>query len=414
VTPPDARAQGLAASSPVRHGSAPNRTALLAVVASAVFSAILLAVYALSFEDGRDVGGLIYGRDFVNLHLAGRIIAEDRLPVLFDNAAYMEALRDWLGPDYSIHHWSYPPSLLWLAEGFGRLGYPVALLIWTLGGAAFLVVALRSCGLPAWLGALAVLSPAGLLNIVAGQNGFLTAALFLVAVLATVSGRAFGAGAAWAALTMKPHLGVVVLPWLFASRRWGTVAAGAVVLALLIGATVWRYGAEPWLLFASETMPFQRAVLEEWSGVLTWLVPTLFMQGRLLGLPTGLCYALHATGAAVAIWFLVRSWPARGDMRGAVTWIALGTFAILPYSFVYDLVLLQAVLLLWIREPEALFATRSATSGATLWCLVWFLPFASILIAAGTGVQAAPLVLLLMLWCRARAAREAGDVGSAG
>ncbi|MGP1355050.1 glycosyltransferase family 87 protein [Roseicyclus sp.] len=397
-------------------GRRPNRAALAVVLATAAVSVALLVLYASGVEGGRDDAGLIYGRDFVNLHLAGRIIAEDRLPVLFDNAAYMEALRAWLGPGYSVHHWSYPPSLLWLAEGFGRLPYPVALLIWTLAGAGLLILALRVCGVPAWLGALACLSPAGLLNILAGQNGFLTAALFLLAVLATVASRPLGAGLAWAALTMKPHLGVVVLPWLLASRRWGAIGAGTLFLAVLVGATIWRYGTEPWVLFVTETMPFQRRVLEEWQDVLTYLVPTLFMQGRLLGFPTEVAYALHAGGVALAVWLLVHGWPRRDDLRDTLTWIALGTFAILPYSFVYDLVLLQAVLLLWIHEPEKLFGTRQVARGAALWCLAWVLPFASALIAASVNLQVAPFFLLLMLWCRARAARRErrGGVGSAG
>ena len=53
------------------------------------------------------------------------------------------------------------------------------------------------------------LAPACLINAVGGQNGFLTAALFLGAILLSTAGRSL-AGVLFGLLTFKPHLGFVL------------------------------------------------------------------------------------------------------------------------------------------------------------------------------------------------------------
>lgn len=376
-----------------------QRSIIVAIVASAVIGAVLLLFLALSLEAGKDASGMVYGRDFLNLHLSGQLLEEGKVMALFDNDAYMAEMRARMGSDYSVHHWSYPPTLFWLAEALGRLPYHLAFLAWTLGGATLFALALWVAGVPLWLAGLGCLAPASVINVVSGQNGLLTAAILVFALVATVSGRAPAAGLAWAVLTIKPHLGVIVLPYLVASRRWAVIGAGALVLMLMLAVTLLRYGQEPWVLYFGETSRFQRGVLESWEGVLLYLVPSVFMQGRLLGLPIPWAYALQGVAALVALWLLVRRWPGRAArLRDALTWVVLGTFAVLPYSFVYDLVVLQAVLLLWAREPGRLFAVADPARAAALWCVAWFLPVIGVVVAATAALQVVPFVLLWILW----------------
>lgn len=84
-------------------------------------------------------------------------------------------------------------------------------------------------------------------------------------------------------------------------------------------------------------------------------------------------------------------------MRDWLIWFALGSFAILPYSFVYDMVIFQAVLAFWRNDPECLFGLKTQKAAEWLWIFSWMLPFASTVIAGAAAIQITPLFLLFML-----------------
>ncbi len=161
--------------------------------------------------------GHVIGRDFINLYTAGALLAEGNFAPLFSGSDYMAVIRGNWGDDYPVHNWSYPPTLFWPALFFSHFGYYVGLFAWYLLGILLIVLAVRALGLnPLWT-VFIVLSPAGALNILAGQNGFIVGALIVFACV-HLTRRPILAGLSWAILTMKPHLGIVALPLLFAGR----------------------------------------------------------------------------------------------------------------------------------------------------------------------------------------------------
>ncbi len=378
----------------------------------AVLGAAVLAVYFVSAADLVDTSGQRVGRDFLNLHVAGTLIGEGRVAALFDGAAYLAALREIVGdPDYPDHNWSYPPLVFPLAQAVAALPYALALALWHAAGIAAVVAAARVLGLCATWGAVVAFSPAGVLAIYTGQNGLFAAALVAVAVHLGQAGRPVAAGLAWAVLAAKPHLGLVVLPMLGVQRRPGVILAGGVFLALGIGATLALYGPEPWQRFLADTAPQQRAVVERGEGLLLWLMPSFFIQGRLWGLGLSGAYALHALGALLALVLLARSLPerrgtGRGTGRDWLTWLVLGTFLLLPYSFFYDVVVYQLVLALWHRTPGRLFAMAEGKAACYLWALAWLMPVVGIASAAYLGLQPMPFFLMVLLWRRAIAGRQ--------
>lgn len=383
-------------------------TLLLTLVSSGALYLFYLSGLQAS---GYDAAGLLLGRDFLNLHFAGTLLGQGEMPTLFDQAAYVEAMQAHLGRDYTVHNWSYPPHMFPLAQLAAWLPYFVALGLWTLGGLALTCLGARLAGVPlVWL-APVVLSPAVTVNLLAGQNGTYTAGLLLLALVLAERRRWLGAGLCWALLTVKPHLGLLALPMVLLRRQWRIVAAGAICLSVIVALTLALYGAEPWQLFFTETTAQQRVVVEQWRGLLLKLMPTTFIAGRLAGLETGTAYLLHGGVAVLTLLLLWRSWPGQGGtLRDWITWFSLGTFLLLPYSFYYDLVILQVMLVLWVGEPRALFPTRSQAVAQIAWYAAWFLPYLCYLAAFAWSLQPAPVLLLLMLSGRVMARSRTAPV----
>ncbi len=75
------------------------------------------------------------------------------------------------------------------------------------------------------------------------------------------------------------------------------------------------FGATPWIEFLTYTSRQQKIVLENWSGLIYFIVPSGFMQGRLLDFDVRWAYASHLIVALVGIWFAVRAWPGRAEQQ---------------------------------------------------------------------------------------------------
>lgn len=366
---------------------------------SSAICLLLLAWYYVASRSGfePDPSSLIVGRDFINMYVGGGLIADGNVAPLYSQNDYTRVIREMYGEDYPVHNWSYPPTLFWPAMLFSQFEYYLSLSLWILFGASLMLLTTRVLGLnPIW--ALVIfLSPAGVLNLVAGQNGYVTAALMTLA-FAFAAQRPAISGLNWAILTMKPHLGLVALPLLFFNRQWRVIIFGGTAFLLLVGSTLVVWGVEPWKQFLSYTTRQQRVVLENWDGLMYFIVPTGFMQGRLWGIEISSSYILHALIAGVGTWLAWRAWPDRAtELRRLLTWFVVTTFLILPYSFLYDLVVFQIVLVLWIKDPEALFILKPSTS-RILWKLFWMLPFLSFSVADTTSIQIGPIVFAFMLW----------------
>lgn len=372
---------------------------LIAAVLCAAVSFLILGAYLFSLSAGFEPGkvNIIAGRDFVNLHTAGELLSAGKPEVLFSEDAYMEVLWGKYGPDYTVHNWSYPPTMFWTATFFGLFDYFAALTIWHALGVLLIIGAVRTLKLPIFWALLIVFSPAGVLNIIAGQNGFIIAALTIFA-LAFATHRPALSGLSWAILTIKPHLGILALPMLFFQRGWSVILSGAIAFSFLVVITIFAWGIDPWVSFLTYTTNQQRVVLETWGGLMYLIVPTGFMQGRVLGLDPLGAYVLHAVVAVIGLFLAARAWPkCKDDLRLTITWFVISTFLILPYSFLYDLVIFQIVLVLWHRDADKLFGLTQKYADY-LWIFCWFAPILSWAIVDATLVQVMPPLLAFMLW----------------
>jgi hypothetical protein len=249
-----------------------------------------------------------------------------------------------------LHPWIYPPSYLVLALPFGQLDFG-----WAYGAAMALSFAMLMAALLVGergrrrtiLAAAALLAPAASLNVLVGQNAFLTSAL-LYGGFRLLNKYPALAGALWGGLTVKPQLALMAPVALVAARQGQALlgfvagALGLVVLStMVLGPDAWRQ----WLALAAD--PANQTWMA-WSQLSLMWGDSIYSCAALLGAgPMGAAAAqgaaILAAGASVA-WLFVR--PAAPELRLGVL-LAATVFAA-PHVAGYDelLLALAAALLL--------------------------------------------------------------------
>lgn len=133
----------------------------------------------------------------------------------------------------------YPPDSLFLFIPFSLPPFGWGLLLFNFAGIAFFALAARPYlpkGLPLIL---AICSPATLLCLFFGQTALFVAGFWLLAFR--------GRWAAVAALTFKPHMGVLSV---LALRSWLEVLQTLALIVVLVAASMAAFGAHVWIDFA--------------------------------------------------------------------------------------------------------------------------------------------------------------------
>jgi hypothetical protein len=362
---------------------------------------LLLLPYIMTAHGHLDWSGHALGRDFVNYWSAGHLVAEGHVPIIFDREGFLAAEHRLFDPLLPFHFWSYPPVALFLVAPLGLLPYVPGLIVWSLFGVAVLVPAARSFleNRREWV--LLAACPATAIDIALGQNGAITAAL-LIGGLSLWDRRPLTAGAVLGLLVFKPQLAIMLPIAVLAERRWTTMAAAGAVALGLLALSVPVFGLEAWRAFFSKTLETQRLMLTQGVGPFQWMMPTVLMSGRLMGLPfivAATFQAVFAVGAVFAVW---TGWRGPGDREAKVCLLMAATFVASPQAFNYDLIpAAAAALVLWRRDRTSW--------GHGLSLLIWGLPILMIALQAMDAIgergylvkpvmAIAPLALAGLTW----------------
>ncbi len=345
----------------------------------------------LPSEGLRDVAGYALGRDFVNIWTAARLMLSGHIEQAYDLSAYMSAMRAYMGAGFPFHNWSYPPSILPFTLPFGLLAYGPALVLWSaLGLVAYLAVArpknLRAHWLPMLLLAF---GPASLVNLLSGQNGFFTAALFLGG-FQLLNRRPVLAGIVFGLLTCKPQLGILIPFALLLLGQWRAIAAAAITAALLVLVSIGLFGIDLWHSYMQVTAAHQRALLHLFEGFYTTMMPGPYAAMRGIGLAHSSAFLVHAATAFVASVAALGILRREGASARAILALALATMLVTPYGYSYDLTAISAALVVY------LYSQRPTARERVLYGALWVLPAAtySIMLA---HMPWAPVILLLPL-----------------
>jgi hypothetical protein len=227
----------------------------------------------------------------------------------------------------------YPPTFLLIVWPFGMMPFGWAMGVWlAVTGVAWLG-SLRVAMPPvSWL--LPVLTlPAAWLNLAAGQNGFLTAALLNLA-LGWAERFPLAAGVCLGCLAYKPQFAMVLPVALVALGRWRVLAAAVLTGLAMIGASVWAFGTAAWRGFLAQPAAAGEVLRtgSEAPGKMISLLGVLAAGHA----PVWAGYAAQGVlslAVCAVVWVLVR--------RGAVAaLVCAGSVLASPWLHRYDLVLL--------------------------------------------------------------------------
>ena len=343
--------------------------------------------------------GQIVGRDLAVFWGAAVLLWRGDVLMLFDSAVFLPALNDVFGQKLAFSPFPYPPNAIFMIWPLGLLPYLAAVPLWLGGTFAFLTAVLRRSQL-GWLAIAALLfSPASIVNICSGQNGFLSAA-FLCGGLLALERRPLLAGILIGLLSFKPQLGLLLPLLLISGGYWRSFAMAGITVVLLIVGSLPIVGGDGWWLYLTTSMTQQMDFLQHGSGFFQQMSFTYFMNARLLGADLSTAWLIQGvmtTIIAVAATLMFRT-RASHELKVATALVAVALVS--PYVLTYDLMIINVAILLagrngpWSRAAQGIFA------------LVWLLPIMSIL--PMPPITAGVLTLLFAtLWYRVRTTARA-------
>ncbi|MEO0607153.1 MAG: glycosyltransferase family 87 protein [Pseudomonadota bacterium] len=274
-----------------------------------------------------------------------------RLSTLFNVETYQAYLRDLHGLTMP-RNWSYPPSFILFLLPLAILPYAMSYSVWVIAGlTVFAGASLKSIRQAAANlrrhALLLALAPASLINAFFGQNGFITGVLLYLGVR-LASSRPVLSGICIGLLTIKPQLGLLIPFMLILTRNWTAIASATVTAMALFLLSGLFFGWQAWIDYVELAVPFQRYVMEEWSGLFLKMMPSAYAVGRQFGLDPTLCLLLQAPMTILAIGLTIWLYAKPRHNREATELLfLLCVFMATPYSFNYDMTALMPALLIY-------------------------------------------------------------------
>jgi hypothetical protein len=282
-----------------------------------------------------------YQMDFVSYWAAARLTVEGNPAGAYDVALHRAAELGAI-PLHGALPFAYPPCFLLPLAPFGLLTYPVAAFDWVLLSFAAYCASMRRWApdMP-WL---ALSFPPLLVNVITGQAGLLTAALF-VAGMTLLPKRPLAAGILLGLLVVKPQLGLLLPFALAAGREWRAIAGAAAAALGLIGLSILVFGWAPYQAWLGNA-GFITSIVSE--GLAGWhRMASVYAALRMAGLGSGAAWTIHIVVATAAAGAACLVWYRKADLEPRAAALAAATALASPYLFVYDILIL-VVPFLWL------------------------------------------------------------------
>ncbi|MEG3617959.1 glycosyltransferase family 87 protein [Magnetovibrio sp. PR-2] len=314
-----------------------------------------------------DFSGRPIGSDFSNVWSAGELALSGNGAGAYDITAHHDVQkRVFQDPDVPYFGWHYPPFFLMIAAVLALMPYALALGVWMALSLPLYVSVIRAI-LPDDLARLSALAfPAVAINVIHGQNGFITAGLFGVALI-QLDRRPVLSGIAFGLLAYKPHFGLLIPLVLALSGRWRTFSAATVTVLVLSAVVTALFGVQVWPAFFDSTTFTREVVLE--GGALPWFKQqSIFGAVRLWGGGMVAAYAAQAVALVVAGAATLWLWkqPVRQDLKSAG--LVCAALLVSPYVLDYDFVLLALAIAWTVRHGlQTSFLAWEKTALAFVW-----------------------------------------------
>lgn len=361
--------------------------ALPALIGAAIILAIGVLVAVTQLREP-------YQSDFLSYWAAARLALNGTAAAAYDIDLHraVQATAVDMNGDMPF---PYPPFVLMLLMPLGLMLYVPGFLLWVGGSAVAFVAAMRRFDARTiWL---AIGFPPVMINMIIGQNGLVTGALFAGFAVMLARGRPFVAGLLLGCLVIKPHLGLAIPIVLAVAREWRMFAgAAASVLSLLAGGLI-LFPLDVWSAWLAQA-PLYASIVAD--GLVPWYkMASVYAGLRVIGLPSEIAWALHIAIAVGAVGVCCMIW--RCDVRAGARAAALAATMMLvsPYLYIYDEVIL-ALPFAWL----VLSGRHQAVLGL---CWIGFFMISMIDLGFPISLPLAPFItmcLLWLTWCESRAA----------
>ena len=352
-----------------RHGVLPatllNISFVLAIVTLAYFPTAYLTHAWIFDSAGRGIP-----TDFVNVWAAGRLALDGHPALAWDWDIEKQVELALLKQDFVGHFaWHYPPPFLFVASLLAQFPYAAAFIGWAAFSLVpYLAVMRAIIGRNAGL-VIAIGFPAVFLNILVGQNGFLTASL-IGGMLYLMPTRPVLAGICLGLLSYKPQYGLLFPLVLIAAAEWTVLFTAAIVTVTIAVASWLAFGTESWQAFFHWIPMFSQAFLTE--GRAPWFkMQSIFSFVRYVGGGEQLGWIFQWVMTASVAVMLVVVWRSRLPYALKAAMLAAATLLTTPYLFMYDLVVLGIAVAFLIRDGlDHGFARHEVMSLALVFALL--------------------------------------------
>jgi alpha-1,2-mannosyltransferase len=305
----------------------------------------------LTFQYSRGIsinGSALWGRDFVNVYSAGRLIIEDRLATVYDVAGYQAWQTAVFGWGINDHIYSYPPVTLLYAPLFGALPYFVSLALWTGASLGLFYWAAKP-----WLEReglnplLSLVLPTTILCMWAGHYGLIFGALWLGA-WHFMERRPAVSGVLTGLMIIKPHLAILMPLMMLRRQAWIAIGVAALTVMALIALSILIFGVEVWQIYLTTTSQGQFKLIGAVNTFFIKMMPTISPALFKYGFAANAVWAVQAVAGLLTVLALWFRQPIDNHRAGLAA--AVGTFLVLPYAFNYDMTLIGLAALLMMNN----------------------------------------------------------------
>jgi len=356
------------------------------LIGTGVFFAIIWPVYIATCKFPIDGLHEVVGRDFVNTWASARLALTGHPQADFGFARYNDLLHRMFGMGLFRRNWNYPPHLLLFIWPLGFLRYFPALIVWTVAGlAAYMWTGFR--GLSTSGKSFLLLAPAAFINIECGQNGFFTAALLLAAIdnwdrKPALSGILFGL------LSIKPQLIVLFPLVLMLTGRWRCFWWAGATVAVLFVVTGLVFGFDIWTTYLRVAVPIQTNVLTHGEKLMLWMMPSPFMNIRVLRLPLYVAWTVQIAISLLVLAAVVWTFRKPRDPFLSTAFLLTAALVFSPYSFNYDMIALMIVSARWIERSDC------DRTDLKFILAVWLMPIVMMYVGVFGDVTGSALIVL--------------------
>ena len=337
--------------------------------------------------------GLCVGGDFVNPYAASIAALKGESASVYN--IHLQHIREAAvvgGHDFGVLGFHYPPMFLLIVLPLSMLPFVTSWIAFETVTLAGYVAVLRRIA-PTTLGLwLAITFPGVIINIMCGQNGFLTTALIGGGLL-LLDRRPLLAGFLFGLMAYKPQFAMLIPLALIIGRRWRALIATAISAILFAAGSLAVFGAPVWRAFIGSIAFTQKVVLER--GAINFsTLQSIFGAIRMWGGSVDMAYLFQAAVAIYAACAVVWVWQSSSPFALKAATLAAGSLMVSPYVLQYDLVLL-ALPIAWIAMEG--FEKGFLPYEKAVLVVAWILPRIALPLSQRAKIPVAPIVIIALM-----------------